>query len=107
MLLLAAPPIAQAQTAAAAGDIRIEANQECPPGTTETRPGNCRAPETPPPSILDYRPKSTLVAPSNPVPRAKFPAIDFHGHPRNLVQSAEGLAQLRADLDAMLAEPVP
>ena len=28
---------------------------------TETRPGNCQAPEFPAPSILDYRPRTTLV----------------------------------------------
>jgi predicted TIM-barrel fold metal-dependent hydrolase len=100
-ILFAASGVVQAQPGSASGDIRIEPNQECPPGTTETRPGNCRAPETPAPSILDYRPKSTLVAPSHPVPRAKFPAIDFHGHPRNLVQSAEGLNQLRSALDSI------
>ena len=58
---------------------RIEPGQSCPPGMTEVRPRNCQAPGLPPPSILDYRPRSTLVAPTHPVPKAKYPAIDFHG----------------------------
>lgn len=66
------------------GGTQIAPGQECPPGTTETRPGNCQAPSEPPPSILDYRPRSTLVTTAHKVPRAKFPAIDVHGHPGNL-----------------------
>ena len=57
-------------------------NEECPPGTTETRPGNCQAPEFPAPSILDYRPRSTLVTAEHKVPKAKFPVVDIHGHAR-------------------------
>ena len=63
---------------------RLAAGQECPPGTTETRPGNCQAPEFPAPSIVDYRPRSTLVTEQHPVPKAKFPSIDIHGHPPSL-----------------------
>jgi len=94
--LAAQPPGAQN-----AGDIRIEAGQSCPAGTTEIRPRICRAPQTPAPSILDYRPVSTLVTPAHLVPRAKFAAIDYHGHPQNLVNSAEGLTQLGAALDSI------
>jgi predicted TIM-barrel fold metal-dependent hydrolase len=47
---------------------------------TEFRQGQCRAPEFPPPSILDYRPRSTLVVDENPVPKAKYPVIDSHNH---------------------------
>jgi predicted TIM-barrel fold metal-dependent hydrolase len=82
-------------------DIRIEQGQQCPPGTTEIRPRICRAPQTPAPSILDYRPKSTLVTAEHLVPRAKFPAIDYHGHPQDLIFSAQGLAQLKTALDAL------
>lgn len=32
---------------------------------------------------------------------AKYPAIDYHGHPRDLIESAEGLAQLGAALDSI------
>ena len=49
---------------------------QCPPGTVETRPGRCQTPEFPAPSIIDYKPRSTLVVPEHPVPRAKYPAID-------------------------------
>ena len=66
------------------GGTRIAPGQECPPGTTETRPGSCQAPQTAPPSIVDYRPKSTLVTVEHKVPKAKFPAVDVHGHPGNL-----------------------
>src|SRR5688500_6497454 len=58
----------------------VQPGEACPPGTTEIRPNSCLGPQTPAPSILDYRPRSTLVVPAHPVPRAKFPAIDFHGH---------------------------
>ena len=68
---------------------------------TEVRPRNCQEPTLPPPSILDYRPRSTLIAPEHLVPTAKFPAIDFHGHPNAQLNSAEGLEQLGADLDRL------
>jgi predicted TIM-barrel fold metal-dependent hydrolase len=51
-----------------------------PPGQTEVRPGRFQAPEFPPPSILDYRPKPTLVVAEHPVPRARYPVIDVHSH---------------------------
>ena len=35
------------------------------------------------------------------MPKAKFPAIDFHGHPQRLLDSAEGLASLTASLDTL------
>lgn len=35
------------------------------------------------------------------VPRAKFPAIDFHGHPQDLINSAEGLTRLGNALDSL------
>ena len=79
----------------------IPAGESCPPGTTEIRPRSCMAPDGTPPSILDYRPKSTLIVPVHLVPTAKYPAIDFHGHPGNLIASAEGLASLKASLDSL------
>lgn len=82
-------------------ETRIQTGESCPPGTTEIRPRICRAPESPAPSILDYRPRSTLVTPAHTVRAAKFPAIDYHGHPRDLIASAEGLAQLGAALDSL------
>ena len=65
----------------------IKPGESCPAGMTEIRPQRCLGPETPAPSILDYRPKSTLVAPAHTVPKAKYPAIDYHGHPGALISS--------------------
>jgi hypothetical protein len=53
-------------------------------GQTQPRPGEGRDPEFPPPNILEYKPRSTLVVAEHPVPRAKFPVVDIHGHPPNL-----------------------
>jgi predicted TIM-barrel fold metal-dependent hydrolase len=78
---------------------RIQPGQECPPGTTETRPGNCQAPSTPPPSILDYRPRSTLVTAEHKVPRAKFPVIDVHSHQGQL--TADSMKELVSTMDPL------
>src|SRR5688572_23547385 len=82
------------------GGTRITPGQECPPGTTEVRPGNCMAPSEPPPSILDYRPRKTLVVAEHKVPRAKFPAIDVHGHPGN-VASADAINRVVGIMDSL------
>ena len=82
------------------GGSRVAAGQECPPGTTETRPGSCQAPEISPPSIVDYRPRSTLVTADHPVPKAKFPAIDIHGHAGGLT-SAQGIDAVVKALDSI------
>ncbi len=71
---------------------------ECPPGTTETRPGRCQAPEVPPPSILDYRPRSTLVTTTTLVPKAKFPVVDIHSHTG---PTPETIDRLIGEMDAM------
>ena len=81
--------------------ITIKAGESCPEGTTEIRPRSCMAPGVPAPSILDYRPRSTLVVPAHMVKTAKYPAIDFHGHPQGLINSAEGLESLQASLDSI------
>ena len=60
--------------------VQIQAGEECPPGTTEVRKGRCQAPDKPAPSIVDYRPKSTVVAEAHMVPKAKFPVVDIHSH---------------------------
>jgi len=83
------------------GGTQIQPGEECPPGMTEVRPRNCMAPTMDPPSILDYRPRSTLVTTENLRPRAKFPAIDYHGHPPGNLISAEGLDQLAEALDGI------
>jgi hypothetical protein len=79
----------------------IQQGEACPQGTTEIRPRSCMAPDIPAPSIVDYRPRSTLVTPEHLVRRAKYPAIDFHGHPEGLLESAEGLARLGSALDSL------
>ncbi len=82
-------------------DVQIKADGSCPAGTTEIRPRLCRAPASPAPSILDYRPHSTLVTAEHLVRAARFPAIDYHGHPQDLITTAQGLAQLGAALDSI------
>jgi predicted TIM-barrel fold metal-dependent hydrolase len=84
--------------------VTVPPGAPCPPATTEIRPNSCMGPDTTTmkvPSILDYRPKSTLVAPVHMVPKAKFPVIDFHGHGAGTVASAAGLAGLMASLDSL------
>jgi predicted TIM-barrel fold metal-dependent hydrolase len=98
-VVLLATPVA-AQPGGARGT-PIQPGESCPPGMTEIRPRNCLAPNAPAPSILDYRPKSTLVAAAHLVQRAKYPAIDFHGHPRGLLGSPDGLDSLRRMLDTL------
>jgi uncharacterized protein len=71
---------------------------ECPPGTTEVRRGRCQAPEFPPPSILDYRPRSTLVVVENLVPKAKYPVVDIHSHTG---PTAETIERLIGEMDAL------
>ena len=82
------------------GGSRVKPGDACPPGTTETRPGSCQAPEFPPPSIVDYRPRSTLVTAEHPVPKAKFPAIDIHGHAPSLAM-AQGIENVVRAMDAL------
>ena len=80
------------------GGVPIQPGEECPPGMTETRPGRCQKPELPAPSIVDYRPKSTVVAPEHLVPRAKFPVIDSHSHLRI---TPENIEQTIKEMDAL------
>jgi predicted TIM-barrel fold metal-dependent hydrolase len=98
------PAVAQGRGGRGGGrgnTIAIQPGEQCPPGTTEIRPRSCLAPELPPPSIVDYRPKSQLVAPVHMVPRAKYPAIDFHGHPQGLLGSQDGLTRLGNAMDSL------
>ena len=80
---------------------QINAGEQCPLGTTEIRPRLCQAPEFPPPTIIDYRPRSTLKVAEHKVPRAKFPAIDYHAHVGSFLGSAEQLATLKAHMDSL------
>src|SRR5436190_18701726 len=49
--------------------------------------------------IRVYKPKSTLVVPEHPVPRAKFPVVDVHSHHWGLTR--DGYAQVVRDMDAL------
>ncbi len=101
LFVLAFLALGASSAAAQRGDaVTIPPGEPCPMGTTEVRPGRCQAPEFPAPSILDYRPVSTLITPEHQVPRAKYPAIDFHGHPRGFT-SPQGLAELKAAMDEL------
>lgn len=64
--------------------------QQAPaPGQLRPRPGEGQTPEWPLPNIREYKPKSTLVVPEHPRPRAKFPVIDIHSHQRTPIAPAE------------------
>jgi uncharacterized protein len=49
--------------------------------------------------IRQYKPKSTLVAPAHPVPRARYPVIDVHSHHFDL--SAERWATIVREMNAL------
>ena len=97
------PPAAQPQPPRGfRGGTSIKPGEECPAGTTEIRPNNCLAPASPPPSIVDYRPKSTLIVPAAGMKwKAKYPVVDFHGHPSGLLGNADGVARLGASMDSV------
>ena len=78
--------------------VQIQPGGECPPGTTLVRIGVCQPPEFPPPSIVDYRPTSTLVVEQHPVPRAKFPVVDIHSHVNPTPQT---IGPLVKEMDAL------
>ncbi len=69
-------------------------------GALRARPGANRTPEFPAPSILDYKPRSTLVVPEHMVPRAKFPVIDIHSH-QPVPISAEQFDAVVASMDRL------
>src|SRR5262245_2048558 len=111
LVVTALTAVVLSQTAAAQGGGRqggrgggrgtpIAAGESCPPGTTEIRPRSCMAPELAPPSILDYRPHSTLVVPVHMVKTAKYPALDFHGPPQGLL-TPDGVVTLINALDSL------
>ena len=49
-------------------------------------------------SIVDYRPRSTVVAPEHPVPKAKYPVIDIHNH---LTITAGNIEQMIREMDEL------
>jgi len=59
------------------------------PGQVRPRPAEGREPEFKPPTIREYKPKSQLVTPQHPVPRAKYPVIDIHSHQRTPISPDE------------------
>jgi predicted TIM-barrel fold metal-dependent hydrolase len=69
------------------------------PQGSRGRPGEGRAPEFPPPTILDYKPRNTLVVPHHTVPRAKFPVVDIHSH-QPTPMSPQQLAEVVKGMDA-------
>ena len=77
---------------------RVQPGQPCPAGMTEVRLGDCQPPELPAPSIVDYRPKSTVVADAHPVPRAKYPVVDLHNHQ---TMTAETIERRLKELDEL------
>jgi len=87
-----------AQPRGGAPSVAPDASGECPPGTTLTRPGRCQKPEYPPPSILDYKPRSTLVTEQHLVPKAKFPVVDIHSHTG---PTPDTIQRLVSELDAL------
>lgn len=64
------------------------------------RPGQDRQPTIPPPTILEYRPQSTLVVPEHEVPRARFPLVDIHGHPPTL-DNREAIDRVVTEMDRL------
>jgi predicted TIM-barrel fold metal-dependent hydrolase len=76
------------------------AQQPATPGQIRPRPAEGREPELPPPNIREYKPRSTLVVPVHLVPRAKYPAVDFHGHPPALT-SPEVINRVGEAMDSL------
>jgi len=78
--------------------VEIKDGEECPPGMVEVRANSCQAPVNAPPSIVDYRPRSTVVAKQTLVPKAKFPVVDVHTHNTS---NAANFAQRIPEMDAL------
>lgn len=76
------------------------AQQPTAPGQIRPRPAEGRDPEFPLPNIREYKPRSTLVVPVHLVPRARFPAVDFHGHPPALT-TAEIINRVGEAMDSL------
>jgi predicted TIM-barrel fold metal-dependent hydrolase len=70
-------------------------------GALIRRPGADREPSVPLPNIREYKPRSTLVVPQHPVPRARYPVIDIHSHqPTPVTQEQfDALAESMAPLN--------
>jgi uncharacterized protein len=66
----------------------------------QQRPRRNRQPTIPPPTIVEYKPQSTLVVPEHEVPRARFPVVDIHGHPPTL-DSQENIESVIEAMDRL------
>ena len=62
-----------------AGFLLVLATLVPPAQAVAQRRGRPAAPRIPPPTIVEYEPRSTLVVPEHQVPRARFPAVDENG----------------------------
>jgi uncharacterized protein len=84
-------PAAAAMLAGFVVGLAVLAAQQAPlpPGQFRPRPDEGREPQLPLPTIRDYKPRSTLVVEQHPVPKARFPVIDVHGHPPSPTNTAE------------------
>ena len=69
-------------------------------GALIRRPGSDREPQVPLPNIREYKPRSTLVVPQHPVPRAKYPVIDIHSHQPSPMMPAQ-FDELAASMDPL------
>lgn len=67
---------------------------------TNTAIAQQRGAQIDPPSIVEYQPRSTLVVPEHPVPRPRYPVVDFHGHPPRLT-SVAAVRQLLLQMDSI------
>ena len=87
----------------------LVAGQQSAPGTgsgaagagqIRARPGAGREPEFPAPKITEYKPKSTLVVPEHPTPRAKYPVVDIHSHHQRVFASDAEFETVVKGMDA-------
>jgi len=78
-----AQPFALAVVVALTSFITVVAQPQTPT-RIRPRPAEGREPDLPQPTIRQYKPRSTLLVPQHPVPRAKYPVVDLHGHPPSL-----------------------
>jgi uncharacterized protein len=78
--------------------VAIKPGEPCPPGMTEVRPDRCAPPDKAPPTIVEYRPRSSVVVEEHLRPRAKFPVVDIHSHQ---AATPENMDRLIAEMDAL------
>ena len=89
-----------------AGAAALTAAAVDPPATANAAPADKNAKPTM--SLEDFQPKSMLVLPEHPVPRAKYPVIDVHTHvgsvfPRQHTAGSPEMAKAFQRIDAIIA----